>query len=82
MIDKGICDKGFIWNLINCECKCDKCTVGEYLDCKSCKSRKKLVDELVEEFSENIDEKELHPAKLHSNKMISSSIFNDYEKTM
>ena len=56
--------------------------MGEYLDCKSCNSRKKLVDELVAEFSENIDEKELHPAKLHSNKMISSSIFNDYEKTM
>ena len=28
-----MCDKGFIWNPSNCECKCDKtCDVGEYLD--------------------------------------------------
>ena len=31
LIDKGSCDKGFIWNSSNCEC--DKsCDVGEYLD--------------------------------------------------
>ena len=37
-IDKGICDKGFIWNPSNCECDCDKSSdVGEYLDYKSCK---------------------------------------------
>ena len=24
LIDKGICDKGFIQNLKNCECECDK----------------------------------------------------------
>ena len=24
LIDKGICDKGFIWNPSNCECECDK----------------------------------------------------------
>ena len=24
LIDKGSCDKGFIWNPINCDCKCDK----------------------------------------------------------
>ena len=24
MIDKGICDKGSIWNPSNCECACDK----------------------------------------------------------
>ena len=29
--DKGMCDKGFIWNPSNCECKCDKsCDIGEY----------------------------------------------------
>ena len=33
LIDKGECDKGFIWNPSNCECECDKsCDVGEYLD--------------------------------------------------
>ena len=76
LIDKGICDKGFIWNPSNCECECDKsCDVGEYLDYKNCKCRKKLVDKLVEECSENIDEKELH-----QNKMIHNSTLNDYEK--
>ena len=24
LIDKGSCDKGFIWNTSNCECECDK----------------------------------------------------------
>ena len=56
MIDKGICDKGFIWNPSNCECECDKsCDVGEYLDFENC--RKRLIDKLVEECIENIDEK-------------------------
>ena len=33
LIDKGVCHKGFIWNLINYECECDKfCSIGEYLD--------------------------------------------------
>ena len=57
LIDKGSCDKGFIQNSSNCECECDKsCYVGEYLDYSNCKCRKKLVDKLVEECSENIDE--------------------------
>ena len=57
MIDKGICDKGFIWNPGNCNCECAKgCNVGEYIDYKNCKSRKKLVDKLVEECTENIEE--------------------------
>ena len=39
MIDKGSCDKGFIWNLSNCDCECDKlCDIG------NCKCRKKLVE--------------------------------------
>ena len=60
MIDKGICDKGFIWNPSNCECECDKSSdVGEYLDYKNCKCRKRLIDELVEGCSENIDEDEI-----------------------
>ena len=33
LIDKGLCDKGFIWNPSNYECECDKsCNIGEYLD--------------------------------------------------
>ena len=31
LIDKGTCDKGFIWNPSNCECECDKaCDIGEH----------------------------------------------------
>ena len=57
MIDKVVCDKGFIWNPSNCECECNKsCDVGEYLDYSNCKCRKILVDKLVEECTENIDE--------------------------
>ena len=57
MSDKGICDKGCIWNPSNCECECDKsCDVGEYLHYKNCKCRKKLVHALVEECTENIDD--------------------------
>ena len=59
-IDKGVCDKGFIWNPSNCETKCDKsCDIGEYLDYENCKCRKKLVDKLVEECTENIEETKL-----------------------
>ena len=35
------------------------CNIGEYLDYENCKCRKKLVDELVEECTENIDEGEM-----------------------
>ena len=34
--------------------------MGEYLDYENCKCRKKLVDKLVEECSENIDENEMY----------------------
>ena len=60
MIDKGICNKGFIWNPSNCDCECDKsCDVGEYLDYKNCKCRNILDDKLVEECNENIDGNEM-----------------------
>ena len=70
LIDKGMCDKGFIWNPSNCECECDKsCDFGEYLDYQNCKCRKKLVDKLVDECTENID----------GNKMIYNGTLHDYE---
>ena len=57
MIDKGICDKAFICNESNCECKCDKsCDVGECLDYANCKCRKRLVNKMVEECTENVEE--------------------------
>ena len=41
LIDKAVCDKGFIWNPSNCEWECDKsCCLGEYLDYSNCKCRK------------------------------------------
>ena len=53
-----MCNKGFILNPSNCEC--DKaCDVGEYLDYENCKCRKKFVDKLVNECSENVEEAKL-----------------------
>ena len=58
LIDKGVCEKGFIWSPSNCEC--DKsCDIGEYLNYSNCKCRKKLVDPLIKECTENIDETKL-----------------------
>ena len=46
-----------MWNPSNYECECDKSgNIGEYLDYSNCKCRKKLVDPLIEECTENIDE--------------------------
>ena len=57
LIDKCLCDKGYIWNPSNCEC--DKnCDIGEYLDYENCKCRKRLVDKLIE-CNENIEETSL-----------------------
>ena len=55
LIDNEICDTGFIGNPSKCECECDTlCDVGEYLDYTNCKCRKRLIDKLVKECSENI----------------------------
>ena len=55
---------------MNCDCKCDKsCDFGEHLDYENCKCRKKLVDKLIEECSENIDK----------NEMIYNGTLNNYE---
>ena len=41
LIDKGLCNKEFIWNPSNCECECDKaCDFGEYLDYENCMCKK------------------------------------------
>ena len=47
LLDKKRCDKVFIWNPSNCNCEYDKsCDVGEYLDHKNfkCKKKKKKND--------------------------------------
>ena len=60
LIDKGVCSKGFIWNPSNCECECDKsCGIGEYLENKNCKCRKKLVESITDECTETIEEVKL-----------------------
>ena len=75
LIDKGVCDTGFIWNASNCECECDKlCDIGEYLDCSNCKCRKKWVDKLVEECTQNIDKVEIISEKEHRNKCSSCTV--------
>ena len=57
LIDKGVCDKRFIWTPSNCECECDKsCNIREYLNYSSGKCRKKSIDPLVKECTENINE--------------------------
>ena len=50
LVNKSVCDKDFIWNPSNCECECNKsCGFSEYLDYKHCKSRKRLVNKLVDD---------------------------------
>ena len=57
MIDKDLFDKGLIWNSSNCECEYYKsCDFSEYLDYRNCKCKKRLVDKLVAECTENIEE--------------------------
>ena len=76
MIDKVVCDKGFIWKSSNWECECDKsCDVGEYLDYSNCKCRKKLVYKLVEECTKNIDEVEIASENEHKNKCSSCTLY-------
>ena len=41
-------------------CECDKsCNVGEYVDYMNCKCRKRLIDNLVEKYNEDIDGNEV-----------------------
>ena len=71
IIGKGRGDKGFIWNPSICECKCEKsCDIGQYLDLKNCKCRKKLISQLVEKCVEDIN----------GNEMSYNGTLNDYEK--
>ena len=76
-----MCDKGFIWNLSNCKCECDKsCDIGEYLDYKNCKCRNKLADKLVEECSENIDGNEALYNETLNTILLNKIPLNGYKK--
>ena len=81
LIDKSVCDKGFIWNPGNWECEYYKsCDFSEYLDYKNCKGKKRLVDKLVErrsdeEYTETVEEVKIAKITLaeDENKHICSS---------
>ena len=76
LIDKSICDKGFIWNPSNCECACDKnWDFSEYLDYENSECRKKLVDKLIDEWTETIEEEKL--AKITSMELHSAENKNE-----
>ena len=63
--DYGITPYYTIWNPSKCECKCDKsCDVGEYLNYENCK---RLVDKLVEEYTENVEEAKKAEITLNKN---------------
>ena len=56
LIDKLVCDKGYIWNPSTCTCDCNKyCEVGQYLDYDVCVCRKKLIDFLIEQCTNIAD---------------------------
>ena len=74
LIDNGVCDKEFIWNPSNWKCEWDKsCDIGEYLDDEICLCRKKLVDKLLAECTENIEETRIVENK-HKNKCSSFAL--------
>ena len=71
LIDKGIWDEEFLWNHSICDCECNKSfDVGEYLDYENSHCKRKLVGQLVEECSENVD----------GNEMIYDGTLNDYRR--
>ena len=56
LVNKVVCDKGYIWNPSNCASECDKsCGISQYLDYKICVCRNSLVYILVEECTNVID---------------------------
>ena len=74
MIDKRIFEKRFIWNPSKCECKWKKShDFGEYLNYENCRWKKKLVDKLVKERSENTDKIEIYGG--YENVYSSSTIY-------
>ena len=74
LIDKEVCDKGFVQNPSNCECECDKsCEIGKYLDYENCKCRKRLGDKLVEQCTENVDDTKIAEINLFGHEKVFKS---------
>ena len=75
LIDKGVCNKEFIWNPSNCECECDKSwDIRENLDYSNWKRRKRLVDKLIEKCTENTDEIKINCKNKRGNKYSSCTV--------
>ena len=56
LINKLVCDKGYMWNPSTCSCECDRyCEIGQYLDYKNCVCRKKIIDDLIEQCTSIVD---------------------------
>ena len=56
LVNKIVCDKGYIWNPSNFASECDKlCEIGQYLHYKNCVCRNSLVDKLVEQCTNVVD---------------------------
>ena len=56
LIDKLVCDKRYMWNPSTCECECNKyCEIGQYSEYDNCVCRKKIMDDLIEEYSNIFD---------------------------
>ena len=76
-IDKGVFDRGYVWNPGNCECECDKlCDVSEYINYENCKCRKRLVDKLVEECNEIVEDVKIVSENNNSSNKCSSCTFH------
>ena len=79
LVDKEICDKGFIWNPSSCECECFKsCEIGKYLDSKSCVCKNTLINKLVEECTSVINENKIYNETLNtisSNECASCTVY-------
>ena len=86
LIDKRVCDKGFIFNPSICGCECDKsCNMGQYLNYSDCKCNKKLIDLLIKECTENVDEtKSVNIAIIENNnktKLVNKTITENNNET-
>ena len=56
LVSKLVCDKGYMWNPSTCSCECDRyCETSQYLDYKNCLCRKKIIDDLIEQYTSIVD---------------------------
>ena len=76
LIDKGVCDKGYVWNPSNCDCQCDiLCDIEEYLDYSNYRGRKKLFNKIVEECIKSINEVKIASENEHKDKCSSCTLY-------